>query len=89
MWDTKTLALIKTIPVEGRPDGILSDAYNHRIYVFSHSAPNATVLDATDGSVLGTIDLGAHPNRPPRTAKAISMSILKIKTPSRWWMRRP
>ena len=63
MWDTKTLALVKTIPVEGGPDGILGDAFNHRIYVFSHSAPNVTVVDATDGSVLGTIDLGGAPEQ--------------------------
>ena len=61
MWDSKTLALIKTIPVEGRPDGILADPFNHRVYVFSHSAPNATVINAADGSVLGTIDLGGAP----------------------------
>lgn len=63
MWDTKTLAVIKTIPVDGRPDGILDDSYNHRVYVFSHVAPNATVLDASDGSVLGTIDLGGAPEQ--------------------------
>src|ERR1019366_4518702 len=28
MWDTKTLATIKTIDVEGGPDGILFDPYN-------------------------------------------------------------
>jgi DNA-binding beta-propeller fold protein YncE len=69
MWDTKTLALIKTIPVDGRPDGILCDAFNHRIYIFSHSAPNATVLDATDGSVLGTIDLGGAPEQAATDGK--------------------
>lgn len=69
MWDTKTLALIKTIPVEGRPDGILGDAFNHRIYIFSHSAPNATVLDAADGSVLGTIDLGGAPEQAATDGK--------------------
>ncbi len=63
MWDTKTMALIKTIPVEGRPDGILADDFNHRVYIFSHSAPNATVLDAKDGTVLGTIDLGGAPEQ--------------------------
>ena len=63
MWDTKTLALIKTIPVEGRPDGILDDPYNHRVYIFSHSAPNATVINAEDGAVLGTIDLGGAPEQ--------------------------
>ena len=69
MWDTKTFALIKTIPVEGRPDGILADAFNHRVYVFSHSAPNTTVLDATDGSVLGTIDLGGAPEQAATDSK--------------------
>jgi DNA-binding beta-propeller fold protein YncE len=63
MWDTKTMALIKTIPVEGRPDGILGDAFNHRIYVFSHSAPNVTVIDAKDGAIVGTIDLGGAPEQ--------------------------
>ncbi len=63
MWDTKTLNLIKTIPVDGRPDGILADPYNHHVYVFSHSAPNVTVLDAADGKVLGTIDLGGAPEQ--------------------------
>jgi len=63
MWDTKTMALIKTIPIEGRPDGILADPFNHRIYIFSHSAPNATVIDAKDGVVLGTIDLGGAPEQ--------------------------
>ena len=43
MWDTKTLATIKTIDVQGNPDGILFDPFNQRVYVWSHSAPNATV----------------------------------------------
>lgn len=69
MWDTKTLALIKTIPVEGRPDGILADAFNHHVYIFSHTAPNVTVLDAKDGKVLGTIDLGAAPEQAASDGK--------------------
>lgn len=69
MWDTETLKLIKTIPVEGRPDGILSDTYNHHIYVFSHSAPNVTVLNATDGAVLGTMDLGGAPEQAAADGK--------------------
>jgi hypothetical protein len=63
MWDTKTLATIKTIEVQGRPDGILFEPATERVYVFSHSAPNATVIDAKDGSVLGTIDLGGAPEQ--------------------------
>lgn len=63
MWDTKTLATIKTIDIQGNPDGILFDPFNARVYVFSHSAPNATVIDAKDGSVVGTIDLGGAPEQ--------------------------
>ena len=63
MWDTKTLAKIKTIDVEGGPDGILFDPFNGRVYVFSHRAPNATVIDAADGAVVGTIDLGGAPEQ--------------------------
>ena len=63
MWDTKTLAPIKTIDVDGSPDGILHDPFNDRIYIFSHKAPNVTVIGAADGSVLGTIDLGGAPEQ--------------------------
>ena len=72
MWDTKTLALIKTIDVQGNPDGILFDSFNDRVYVFSHAAPHTTVIDAKDGSVLGTIDLAARPNRRSPTARGAS-----------------
>jgi DNA-binding beta-propeller fold protein YncE len=63
MWDTKTLDTIKTIPVEGGPDGILFEPLTERIYVFSHRAPNATVIDGKDGTVVGTIDLGGAPEQ--------------------------
>jgi DNA-binding beta-propeller fold protein YncE len=63
MWDTKTLATIKTIDVEGGPDGIMFDPYNDRVWVFSHRAPNATVINAKDGSIAGTVDLGGAPEQ--------------------------
>jgi hypothetical protein len=63
MWDTKTLATIKTIDVEGNPDGLLHDSFNDRVYIFSHRAPNVTVINAADGSIAGTIDLGGAPEQ--------------------------
>lgn len=69
MWDTNTLALIKTIDVDGGPDGILNDDFNHRTYIFSHGAPNATVIDANTGTVLGTIDLGGAPEQAASDGK--------------------
>jgi DNA-binding beta-propeller fold protein YncE len=63
MWDAKTLAPIKTIEVAGNPDGILGDPANQRIYVLSHTAPNVTVINAVDGSIVGTIDIGGAPEQ--------------------------
>jgi DNA-binding beta-propeller fold protein YncE len=63
MWDAKTLATIKTIEVEGGPDGILGDSSNGRVYVLSHRTPNVTVIDAKDGTIAGTIDLGGAPEQ--------------------------
>src|ERR1017187_8013954 len=63
MWDTRTLETIKTIPVEGGPDGILFEPLTERIYVLSHRAPNVTVIDGKDGTVVGTIDLGGQPEQ--------------------------
>jgi len=62
MFDTKTMKLIKTIDAgDARPDGITFDAFNERVYIFSHPTKDATVIDAKDGTVLGRIDLGGVP----------------------------
>jgi DNA-binding beta-propeller fold protein YncE len=61
LFDAKTFAIIKKIDVQGNPDGYLNDPYNHHFYILSHSAPNITVLDDKDGSILGTIDIGGAP----------------------------
>jgi DNA-binding beta-propeller fold protein YncE len=63
MFDAKTFAILKKIDVEGNPDSYLNDPYNHRFYILSHAAPNVTVLDDKDGSILGTIDLGGEPEQ--------------------------
>ncbi len=69
MFDTKTLAVIKTIDVQGGPDGILGDAFSGRIYILSHSEPNITVINAADGSVAGTINIGGAPEQAATDGK--------------------
>ena len=69
MWDTKTLATLKKIDVDGGPDGILFDPFNDRVWVFSHRAPNATIINAKDGSVAGTLDLGGAPEQAASDGK--------------------
>ena len=63
MFDSKTLAIIKKIEVDGNPDGMMYDPFNDRIWVLSHRAPHATVINASDGSIAGTIDIGGAPEQ--------------------------
>jgi DNA-binding beta-propeller fold protein YncE len=69
MFNTKTSAMIKTIEVQGGPDGILFDPFNDRVWVFSHRAPNATIIDSKDGTVVGTLDLGGAPEQAATDGK--------------------
>jgi DNA-binding beta-propeller fold protein YncE len=64
MFDAPTLTPIRTIDVGGaQPDGLLLDAFNGRVYMFSHPTKDATVIDAKDGAIVGTIDLGGTPEQ--------------------------
>jgi len=70
MFDSKTLATIKTIEVKGNPDGYLYDPFNDRVYILSHSKPHATAINAADGSIVGTIDdLGGAPEEAATDGK--------------------
>lgn len=63
MWDANALKVIKTIDVDGRPDGILTDSYNARVWVLSHQPPHATIIDAASGTIVNTLDLGGAPEQ--------------------------
>lgn len=69
MWDSKTLQVIKMIDVDGRPDGIMFDTFNERVWVLSHMPPYATVIDAREGTVVGTIDVGGQPEQAASDGK--------------------
>ena len=60
MFDLKTLAVIKKIPVKtGGLDGIMYDDYTDRIVLTNHSRPIGTVvaLDANTGDIVGQAEL--------------------------------
>jgi hypothetical protein len=78
MFDTKTQTLIKHIDVGmSRPDGIYCDSFNSRVYVFSHPTKDATVIDAKDGMVLGTIDLGGVPEQGVADGKGMLYVVMQ------------
>jgi DNA-binding beta-propeller fold protein YncE len=69
MFDSKTLAPIKNIEVEGNPDGMLYDAFNDHVYVLSHREPHVTVINAADGAIVGTANLGGLPEQAASDGK--------------------
>ena len=78
MFDTKTLKVLKMIDVgDARPDGIIIDSYNDRVYVFSHPTRNATVIDAKTGDVVGTIDLGGTPEEGVADGKGTLYDVMQ------------
>jgi DNA-binding beta-propeller fold protein YncE len=78
MFDSKTQTLIKSIDVgAARPDGILFDDFNNRVYVFSHPTKDATVIDSKDGTVLGTIDLGGVPEQGVADGKGMLYVVMQ------------
>src|SRR6202035_5001787 len=71
MFDLKTLAVIKKIPVHtGGLDGIMYDEYDEKIILTNHSRPTGTLvaIDPVSGNIVGTAELedvspeGAAPN---------------------------
>jgi hypothetical protein len=63
MFDSKTLAVLKTIDVEGNPDGMMYDDSSDRVYVLSHREPHVTAINAADGSIIGTANIGGAPEQ--------------------------
>jgi DNA-binding beta-propeller fold protein YncE len=78
MFDTKTMKVIKKIDVgTARPDGILFDSFNDRVYVFSHPTKNAVVIDSKEGTVVGTIDLGGVPEQAVADGKGKLWAVMQ------------
>jgi DNA-binding beta-propeller fold protein YncE len=58
IFDTKTLAVIKTVKLESGTDAILYDPFTKRVFPINEKI---TVVDAQTGEVAGTFDLGGDP----------------------------
>ena len=60
-FDLKTLDRLGEIKVGKKPDAIIYEPLTKRIYVMNGDGESITVLNAADGSVAGTIELGGGP----------------------------
>jgi DNA-binding beta-propeller fold protein YncE len=62
VFDIKSLATIAEWKTTGaNPDAILYEPGTKRLFTFNGRGKNATVFDATSGTVVATIDLGGKP----------------------------
>src|SRR5262249_30882223 len=61
IFDLKTLKPIGEVPTAKGPDSIIYDPATHRVFAQDGGANSSTVIDAADGKVAGTIDLGGGP----------------------------
>jgi YVTN family beta-propeller protein len=61
IFDLKTLKAIRTVKTGQNPDAIYYDAGSKRVFAFNGRSANATVINAADGTVAGTIAVGGKP----------------------------
>src|ERR1019366_1111349 len=61
IFDLKTLATSSKVKVGDNPDAILYDPATKRVFTFNGRSQDATAIDATNGTVLGTIKLDGKP----------------------------
>ncbi len=60
-FNLKSLKPLPEIKVGKKPDAIIFEPLTKRIYVMNGDSDSITVLNASDGSLAGTIDLGGGP----------------------------
>jgi DNA-binding beta-propeller fold protein YncE len=61
IFDLKTLNAISQVPTGKKPDAIIYDPATSRVFAFNGGSNSATAIQAADGKVAGTVDLGGGP----------------------------
>jgi DNA-binding beta-propeller fold protein YncE len=61
VFDLRTLKTLQEVPTGKKPDAILFDPATSRVFAFNGGSNSATVIEAKNGKVGGTVDLGGGP----------------------------
>jgi DNA-binding beta-propeller fold protein YncE len=61
IFDLKTMKVLQEVPVGKNPDAIIYDPATSRVFAFNGGSNSATAINAADGKVVGTVDLGGGP----------------------------
>jgi DNA-binding beta-propeller fold protein YncE len=60
-FDLKTLKALGQTPTGSKPDAIIYDPASKRVFAFNGDSSSATAINAADGKVVGSVDLGGGP----------------------------
>jgi len=61
VFDLKTLKAVAQVKTGKKPDAIIYDPATKRVFAMNGDSDSATVINAADNSVAGTVDLGGGP----------------------------
>jgi YVTN family beta-propeller protein len=61
IFDLKTLKTLGEVKVGKKPDAVMYDPATKHVFAMNGDSDSATVINAADGNVVGTIDLGGGP----------------------------
>jgi YVTN family beta-propeller protein len=61
IFDLKSLKPISEVKVGRKPDAIIYDPATKHVYAMNGDSDSATVINAADGKVIGSVDLGGGP----------------------------
>jgi YVTN family beta-propeller protein len=96
IFDLKTLKTIMEVPVGKKPDAIIYDPATSRVFAFNGESNSATAIQAADGKVAGTVDLGGGPefavadgsgyiyNNLEETSVVLKINSRSLKVEQRW-----
>src|SRR5438105_9832636 len=96
VFDLKTLKPLASVKTGKNPDFILFDPASKRVFAFNGGSKSATVIDAAEGKVAGTIELGGRPEaavsdgnghvfvNSEDTAEVLKLDSREMKVLERW-----
>lgn len=77
IFDRKNLQTIGEVKVGKNPDAIIYEPVARRVFAFNAESKTASVIDAADGKIAATIDLGGVPEGPVADGKGFVFVNLK------------
>lgn len=96
VFDLKTNEILQRVKAGTNPDAILYDASTQRVFAFNGRSNDVTAINAKDGTVVGTVDVGGKPEFAASDGKGfiydniedkseiVKLDARNLKVVSRW-----